>query len=152
MSRGEITRENRYTALLRKKLLSEDWLIFQTSHIHETNNKSKLRGYLTERSPTFRSSWLSSHQEPSFKMRYFRQNSFKTGNIFKTFSFQLNMKQWPSWEPLWKKVWYYKENSLTQSLHAFMEPGDAMPHSQGLSNNSNPAPNQPNSSYWYLFL
>ena len=30
-----------------------------------------------------------------------------------------------------------------------MEPGGSMPHSQGLSNNSYPEPNQPN---YYLFL
>ena len=36
---------------------------------------------------------------------------------------------------------------LTQWL---MEPGDSMPHSQGLSNNPSPETNQP--SCWYLFL
>ena len=33
-----------------------------------------------------------------------------------------------------------------------MEPGSSMSHSQELSSNSYPEPNQPNSSYWYLFL
>ena len=33
-----------------------------------------------------------------------------------------------------------------------MEPGGSMPHSQGLSNNSYPEPNQPNYPYWYLCL
>ena len=33
-----------------------------------------------------------------------------------------------------------------------MEIGGSMPHSQGLSNNPYPEPNQSNSSYWYLFL
>ena len=32
-----------------------------------------------------------------------------------------------------------------------MEPGGSIPHSQGLSNNPYPEPNQPNSSYWHLF-
>ena len=40
-------------------------------------------------------------------------------------------------------------NILTPWL---MEPGGSMPHSQGLSSNSYPEPNQPNTSYWYLFL
>ena len=31
-----------------------------------------------------------------------------------------------------------------------MELGGSMPHSQGLSNNPYPEPNQPNSPYWYL--
>ena len=33
-----------------------------------------------------------------------------------------------------------------------MEPRGSMPHSQGLSNNPYPEPNQPNSSCWRLFL
>ena len=33
-----------------------------------------------------------------------------------------------------------------------MESGDTMPHSQGLSNNPYPEPDQPNSLYWYLFF
>ena len=33
-----------------------------------------------------------------------------------------------------------------------MEPGRSMPHSQGLSNNSYPEPNQPNYPHWYLSL
>ena len=33
-----------------------------------------------------------------------------------------------------------------------MEPGGSMPHSQGLSNNSYPEPNQPNYPHWYLSL
>jgi hypothetical protein len=33
-----------------------------------------------------------------------------------------------------------------------MEPGGSMPHSQGLPYNPYPEPNQPNSSYWYLFF
>ena len=33
-----------------------------------------------------------------------------------------------------------------------MEPGGSMPHSQGLSNNSYPELNQPNSPHWYLSL
>ena len=33
-----------------------------------------------------------------------------------------------------------------------MEPGGSMPHSQGLSNNSYPEPNQPNYLHWYLSL
>ena len=32
-----------------------------------------------------------------------------------------------------------------------MKPGGSMPHSQGISDNPYPDPNQPNSSYWYLF-
>ena len=31
-----------------------------------------------------------------------------------------------------------------------MEPGGSMPHSQGLSNNSYPEPNQPNYPHWYI--
>ena len=38
---------------------------------------------------------------------------------------------------------------LTQWL---MGPGGSMPHSQGLSNNSYPEPNQPNYPHWYLSL
>ena len=34
----------------------------------------------------------------------------------------------------------------------FMKPEDSMPHSQGLSNNSYPKPNQPNSPQWYPSL
>ena len=34
----------------------------------------------------------------------------------------------------------------------FVEPGGSIPYSQGLSNNPYPEPNQPNSSYCYLFL
>ena len=33
-----------------------------------------------------------------------------------------------------------------------MEPGGSIPHSQGLSSNPYPEPNQPNSSYWHLFF
>jgi hypothetical protein len=33
-----------------------------------------------------------------------------------------------------------------------MEPGGSMPHSQDLSNNPYPEPNQPNSPHWYLSL
>ena len=33
-----------------------------------------------------------------------------------------------------------------------MEPGGSMPHSQGLSNNSYPEPNQLNCPHWYLIL
>ena len=33
-----------------------------------------------------------------------------------------------------------------------MEPGGSIPHSQGLSNNSYPEPNQPNSPHCYLSL
>ena len=33
-----------------------------------------------------------------------------------------------------------------------MEPGGSILHSQGLSNNSYPEPNQPNSPHWYLSL
>ena len=33
-----------------------------------------------------------------------------------------------------------------------MVPGGSMPHTQVFSNNPNPEPNQPNSSYWYLFF
>ena len=33
-----------------------------------------------------------------------------------------------------------------------MEPGGSMQHSQGLSNNPYPEPNQPNSPHWYLSL
>ena len=33
-----------------------------------------------------------------------------------------------------------------------MEPGGSMPHSQGLSNNAYPEPNQPNYPHWYLSL
>ena len=32
-----------------------------------------------------------------------------------------------------------------------MEPGVSMPHSQELSNNPYPEPNQPNNPHWYLF-
>ena len=33
-----------------------------------------------------------------------------------------------------------------------MEPGRSMSHSQGITNNPNPEPNQFNSLHWYLFL
>ena len=33
-----------------------------------------------------------------------------------------------------------------------MEPGGSIPHSQGLSNNSYPEPNQPNFPHWYLLF
>ena len=42
-----------------------------------------------------------------------------------------------------------KVTKLTPSL---MEPVGSMPHWQGLSNNSYPEPNQPNSPHWYLSL
>ena len=33
-----------------------------------------------------------------------------------------------------------------------MEPGGSIKHSQGLSNNPYLEPNQPNSTYWYIFF
>ena len=33
-----------------------------------------------------------------------------------------------------------------------MEPGGSMPPSQGLSNNSYPEPNQPNSPHWFILI
>ena len=41
------------------------------------------------------------------------------------------------------------KNVLTPWL---MQPGGSMQHSQGLSNNPYPEPNQPNSPHWYLSL
>ena len=43
-------------------------------------------------------------------------------------------------------------NHLTTLTPWLMEPGGSMPHSQGLSNNPNPEPNQPNYPHWYLSL
>ena len=40
-----------------------------------------------------------------------------------------------------------KTNSFIDITPWLMEPGGSMPHSQGLSNNSNPEPNQPNSPH-----
>ena len=45
-------------------------------------------------------------------------------------------------------MWGKETKSLTPRL---MEPGGSM-HSQGLSNNPYPEPNQPNSPHWYLSL
>ena len=42
--------------------------------------------------------------------------------------------------------------SREKLIPLIMKTGDSMPHSQGLSNNPYPEPNQPNSSYWYIFL
>ena len=52
----------------------------------------------------------------------------------------------------------WKYSSLSYVPHKeiltpwFMEPRCSMPHSKALSNNRYYEPNQPNSSYWYLFL
>ena len=46
-------------------------------------------------------------------------------------------------------IWFHQTYRLATWL---MEPGGSMPHSQGLSNNTFPEPNQPNSPHWYLSL
>ena len=54
-----------------------------------------------------------------------------------------------SYSNLKKKNCLHLTNQPTLWL---MEPGSSMPYSQGPSNNLYPQPNQPNSSYGYLFL
>ena len=46
--------------------------------------------------------------------------------------------------------YYYYYYSPTKSI--VLGPGGSMPHSQGLSNNPYPEPNQLNSLYCYLFI
>ena len=46
----------------------------------------------------------------------------------------------------------FSEQLEDLKLYILLTNGGPMPHSQGLSNNPYPRPNQPNSSYWYLFL
>ena len=50
---------------------------------------------------------------------------------------------------------HHEVDSVSHSIKLtplLMEPGDSMPHSQGLVSNPYPESNQPNSSFWYPFL
>ena len=54
-----------------------------------------------------------------------------------------------SWRSCKRMTSKYRDHVTDFITPWLMEPGGSMPHSQGLSNNFYPEPNQPNSPHWY---